>query len=654
MTERSTLPFPVRPELEPASAPPTPLLAGSARRSWVLLVLLWVAVYGAALFSPSLLDDADATHANAAQSMARTGDWVTLYVNGVRYLEKPPLPYWLVALDYHVFGFNVFSTHLPQTLAVLLCAWLGWLWARRAFGDRAGFYTAAAFLSTVGVFLYTRFFIPESILCFLLAAALYTFFTALEDRKPGRLLWTGAALGVALLTKGLIAPVFFLGAAGPYLLLTGQWRRWRELPWVQATLVMLAIAAPWHLMAALRNPDQGHPHGNVPTFGNVHGFLYFYFINEHFLRFLGLRYPHDYNKQPWWVFWVGHLVWLFPWSLFFPAAIARAWQHRRTLRAQLRDFSGAPAGFRARSALLLALFGAWILLFFSLSTNQEYYTFPAYFPLLLLAAGALAATEESGEDTRSPSLLGAHGVFACVGLLSAAALAYGLWASRKLPFVPDIGTLLAHRGVGDYSLSMSHFFDLTGPSFAALRTPATVAAVTLLCGPLLAFGLRRRGHGFEATVSTALTAAAFLVAAHSALVRFQPLLSSRVMADTVNRIVGQGPGLGLPGARPGESGGKVIVYGDLTNFSSVLFYTGREAVMINGRISSMIWGSDYPDVPHVFLEDADLTEGWGQGAVRQFLLVPPESRAHVEQLLGGKLVLLQEVSDRTLYTDRPL
>ena len=100
------------------------------------------------------------------------------------------------------------------------------------------------------------------------------------------------------MTKGLIAPVFFLGGVVPYLLITGQWRRWREFHLLTGILLFLAIGAPWHILAGLHNPDQGHPVGNIPSPGNVHGFFYFYFINEHVLRFLGKRYPHDYNKLP--------------------------------------------------------------------------------------------------------------------------------------------------------------------------------------------------------------------------------------------------------------------------------------------------------------------------------------------------------------------
>ncbi|HTD55050.1 MAG TPA: glycosyltransferase family 39 protein [Silvibacterium sp.] len=652
-----------------ASTPEKPGLIAHPAKAWLLLILVFVAVHFAALFSPSLLDDADATHANAAQHMAISGDWVTLRVDGIRYLEKPPLPYWLAAVDYHLFGYNVFATHLPVSLGVLACAILAWTWSRRVWGDRAAFYAALAILTSFGVFLFTRFMIPESLLTFFLALALFAFLTGMEDRKPALIYLAWASLAIAVLAKGLIAPVFFIAAVVPYLFITRQWHRWRELRPLTGVPLFLAIAAPWHILAGLRNPDHGNPIGNVPTPGHVHGFFYFYFINEHVLRFLGKRFPHDYNKQPWFVFWLGQLVWIFPWSLFLPAALVRAWRNRRILASDLRydatntiqfldprmsaheaSSLAARLRFRARTTLLLSLYAGFILVFFSISTNQEYYTFPAWFALLMLITGSLAMIEQEPPansrslsaariNARSRWLGGAHAAFAIVGLLIALALGYGLWTSRHLPFVPDIGTLLAHRGVGGYSLATSQFFDLTGPSFAALRMPAIIAAIALLLGPTAAWLLRRRGHALEATASVAFTAALFLVAAHIAMLRFQPMLSSRSIADTINRVSG-----------PQD---QLILYGDQAYGSSVIFYTQRHALLVNGRSSSMIWGSYYPDAPHIFLTDSDLLSMWGTGP-RKFLFVPGDFHDHVEQLLAGRLCKLQELADKTLYTDRPL
>ncbi len=676
--------------LRPETSSNDRTLYASPTRAWTLLLLIFFAVHFVALFTPSLLDDADATHANAAQHMAVSGNWVTLYVNGIRYLEKPPLPYWLAAIDYHIFGYNVFATHLPMSLAVLACAILAWVWSRRAYGDRAAFYAALAILTSIGIFLWTRFFIPESLLTFFLALALYAFLTGLEDRKPARFYLAYAALAIAVLAKGLIAPVFFVAAIVPYLVITGEWRRWRQMHLFTGFMLFLAIAAPWHILAGLRNPDHGNPIGNVPTPGHVHGFFYFYFINEHFLRFLGKRYPHDYNKQPWFAYWFGQLIWLFPWSIFLPAALVRAWRNRRIFASDLRydatntiefldprltahaaSTLAARLRFRARTALLLALLAAFILVFFAISTNQEYYTWPSWFAILMLITGSLASIEQAPEgDTRwlnasSKWLTGMHAAFAFIGIVSAIALAYGLWTSRHLPFVPDIGTLLAHRGVGDYALATSHFFDLTGPSFAALRLPAAIAAAALLIGPFAAWLLRRRGHGLEATTSVAFTIAVFLIAAHMALERFQPMLSSQAMAGTINAIA----------KTPGNQPYQLIIYGDQADGSSVIFYTHHHALLAHGSTSyfeaepandgnpaeeifgsSMIWGSDYPDAPHIFLADPQLLAMWEHGP-RIFLFVPGEFHDHVEQLMsanGKKLYKLQELSDKTLYTDRPL
>src|SRR5438477_9497766 len=96
--------------------------------SYWVLALVFAAVYLGSLFSPALLDDADSTHAEAAREMFVSGDYVTLHVNGVRYLEKAPLPYWLVALSYRIFGVNEFASRLPMTLSVLLLGVLAVIW----------------------------------------------------------------------------------------------------------------------------------------------------------------------------------------------------------------------------------------------------------------------------------------------------------------------------------------------------------------------------------------------------------------------------------------------------------------------------------------------------------------------------------------------
>ena len=659
-----------------------PRAASFVLATWLLFAAIFGAVQIGSLFNPPLLDDVDAAHAQAAQGIAETGDWVTSKINGIRYIEKPPLPYWLSAGLYRVFGENVFATHLPNALAMLGLTWLSWLWARRAWGPRAGLYAGLGVLTSIGPFLFTRFIIPEAQLSFFLLAALYCLITGLESNRPLRFYTMWAALALATLTKGLIAPVFFVGAAVPYLILTGQWRRWRALKPLTGPLLFLLIAAPWHILCGLANPDQGHPIGNHPTIGNVHGFFYFYFVNEHYLRFFGARYPHDYNKLPFAAYWLLHLVWLFPWSLFLPALVVVAWRTRRSWLQYLRPDAGQTVDFyldnaaredvgsyvlklkfRVRTIWLLSLFSAFSLIFFSISTNQEYYTFPVWPPIFILIAGVLSGIEEkrgldgtpdSGRNSFKPLLstawlTGAQAVFAGVGLVAAAALAWGLWDSRHLPYVADIGTLLAHRAVGDYTLSMSHFFDLTGPSFAALRLPSIMAAVTLLIGPAVGWLLRLKGRHIAATISVDLTSAVFLIAAHIAFARFEPMLSSAQMADTI-----------LQKGAPTDS---FIIYGDQDDASSVIFYThkllAKPTFLVlprcgqHGEGSTLLWGSCYPDAPNIYLSEDQLSKVWGTGD-RKWLFAQDKNQQKAENLLAGRLYQVQNVADKALWTDRPL
>jgi 4-amino-4-deoxy-L-arabinose transferase-like glycosyltransferase len=694
--------------LEPTADTEASLDSCTPRRSTALLVLtgLWLITFFAALFTPPLLDDADATHASAARHMALTGDLVTLRVDGIRYLEKAPLPYWLGALSFRLFGFNSFAAHLPQAIGVLLLALLGYYWAYRAFNARAAFYTGLATLTTVGVFLFTRYYIPEVLLSLFLAIALFCLLRSLTSATTQQsasspasfspavyayIMWTSLAL--AVLTKGLVALVFFFGAAIVYLALSGEYKNWRSLKPFTGILLFLVIAAPWHILAGLRNT------GGM----NGHGFFWFYFINEHVLRFLGRRYPRDYNKLPGYLFWSLHLVWLFPWSLFCGILVRQAYlafQRYRTsnpapideaktfywqpyavvivglilqnafkipyiftlflalilflLHGLRRRQSNSPSGspllrvntLAQRSTLLLSIFASLVLVFFSLSTNQEYYTFPAYLSMILLLAVALAHAEQaySTDSGARRWITVGHATFTVLGVAIAITLIYGLWTSRHLPFVPDIGDLLAHRGVGDYTLSMSGIFDLTGPSFAALRLPATLAAISFLIGPAIAWLLRSQRRHLAATVAVALTATAFFIAAHIAFARFAPMLSSKSFADTIQQ---------LESDRSISRENKVIFFGDQSYGSSITFYLDRQVYLVNGRASSMLFGGTFPDAPPVFLTSQDLLNLWGQGE-RKLLFVPLEKRDAVDQLLGNHKVLLFESSGKALFTDRPL
>jgi hypothetical protein len=390
------------------------------------------------------------------------------------------------------------------------------------------------------------------------------------------------------------------------LLVTGEWRRWREFHLFSGTLLFLAIAAPWHIIAGVRNP----------------GFFWFYFVNEHFLRFLGKRYPKDYNKLPAIIYWTAHFVWLFPWSFFLARVV-------ENLRTRAKERIPAEWNFANRTRMMCLVWSGLILVFFAISTNQEYYTFPAYLPLLLLAADAMASDRRGSKWTTW-----GYALVAFIGVAAGITLFAGLWSSRNLPVPLDLGSVLADRQVADNTLSMSKFFDLTGAAFAGLRLPALLAAVALLIGPTLALILHLRKPRAAIWI-LASSSAVFLFAAHIALERFGASMSSKDLADKIATVI-----------RPKDV---VMIYGDQAYGSSLGFYLQRRLFLVNGRSTSLLYGSNYPDAPHIFLNDSDLARVWN-GSDRLFLFVTPEKRARVESLLGHPEVFA-ESSGKAIYVN---
>ncbi len=270
---------------------------------------------------PSLMDDVDAVQAQIARNMLTSGDWVTARLDGIPYLEKAPLIYWLIAGSFKYFGATDWAARIPVVLAAIVLAWITTAFGMWAFGRRAGFYAGLCISTCFGLFLFPRILIPDVMLTASIALTMWAFIRAIDAEERARRWWAfvmAASLGTSLLLKSLVGIVFPIGTALVYLALTRQLfnrRVWKALrPWLGLG-VFVVIAAPWHILAALRNP---------PLFdftmhsaaGEYHGFLWFYFINEQLLRFLNMRYPRDYDTVPRLYFWLFHLLWLFPWSLY--------------------------------------------------------------------------------------------------------------------------------------------------------------------------------------------------------------------------------------------------------------------------------------------------------------------------------------------------
>lgn len=583
------------------------------RNGWIVLAVAAAAFLGVLSSPPALLDDVDAAYARIARTMLESGDWVTARLNGVPYFDKPPGQVWAIAVSYAAFGVHDWTARLPMALAAMALCWLAWRTGRWAFGEPAGLYAGLGLATCYGLFLFTRVRMPDIFVACSTLFFLDCFLRAQEGglrRARSRMSWAGAALGAGLLFKGLVAVALPLGAVGAYSVATGLWRNrqfWNRVGPLGTAAAAAAVAAPWHILAILRHPpflDLALESGP----GQYQGFFWRYFVNEHLLRFLGWRYPFDYDRVPLLWFWGGHLAWLFPWSGLLPG---------------LRRLPFG-AGDRAGRARLLMLCGCgFALVFFSLSTSQEYYTLPVYAPALLLLASAAS---------RFPARL--RGACRFAGTVHGAALAATATILAVAPPPPAGGDIAAALATNPdaYTLSLGHFQDLTLASFAYLREPLLLASAAFAAGAAGGWLLQ----GWRAPAALLCASLLLFQAAHRAMAVFDPYLSSRPLAAAY---------LAAP---PGE----LVLDHEYYAFSSLAHYANRRTWLLNGRKNNIEYGSHAPGAPDVFLDDESFANLWAQDRAT-YLATYRQDRSRFEQLLGtDRLFTVAESGGKILLANR--
>ncbi len=588
-----------------------------SRADWIVIAVASLVFLLSIGSPPRLMDDVDAVQAQAARTMLASGDWVTARLDGVAYLEKAPLNYWMMAVAYKIFGVHDWAARLPHALAVVLLCWVTYRFGRWAFGETAGLFAGLALSTSVGLFLFTRVLIPDAVLTLAITGAIWAWLRLLEPDEQHPLRWSftlGFCLGVGLLLKGLIASVFPVVAALAYMALTRRLFSlavWRRLHLGLAIPVALAIALPWYVLATLRNPPYfAFSLHSGP--GEYRGFFWFYFFNEHFLRFLGMRYPRDYDTVPRLWFWILNSLWIFPWSFYLLAAPTL--DYKTTSRA-------------ARTRLMVLCWIGVVMLFFTFSTTQEYYSMPIY-PALALLVGSVLASNSRWVRT------GTYAVLAVCAILSAVlfTLLLLVW---HVPAPGDISQALTQHPEL-YTHSLGHIWDLTLNAFAYLKLPLGLAAVafggTAIALPLSRNNVRR----------TVLVVAAgmivFFQAARIALIRFDSYLGSYPLAVRLEKTP------------PGQ----LIEADAYYAFSSVFFYTNRTALLLNGRMNNLEYGSYAPGAPDVFIDDNRFVSLW-RADDRYYLLAYGTDMPHLEQLVAkSNLHVVAENGGNYLLTNHAL
>jgi 4-amino-4-deoxy-L-arabinose transferase-like glycosyltransferase len=581
--------------------------------------------------------------------MLDSGDWVTARLDGIAYLEKSPLKYWMIAICFKVFGVHDWSARLPVAFSAIALCLLTLRFGAWAFSVRAGLYAGLILATCVGLFLFTRWQIPDATVTATIALAMWGFLRALDENEPRPGLWAGimaAAIGAGLLLKGLIAAVFPVAAALIFLACTGElFSRvaWRRLRFGWGLVIALAIAAPWHILATLRNP----PYFDLTMHsgpGEYRGFFWFYFMNEHVLRFLNLRYPRDYNTVPRLYFWLLHFVWLFPWSVYLP---------------DLVKLSYGRSGREDRARLLCLCWTGFLLVFFTFSSTQEYYSMPCYPALALLIASALwgqplkaaagllpGASAPSLSPNAPPNHGGSlerltppnlrFGQITLIAVVSAAALVIlgVLLYVRNLPAPGDISRALQQHQES-YTLSLGHMGDLTLAACAYLKLPLAIAGAACLIGALSIWRAPIMGAVAMMIV--------FVHAARTAEVTFEPYLSSRPLAVALNHA----------------PVGTLILDDQYYTFSSIVFYAeayhGQRVLLLNGRVNNLEYGSYAPDAPQdIFIDDPGFRARWLSPAL-YYICVDQTQVARLRGLVGAEAFhTLIESGGKFVFSNRPV
>ncbi len=340
----------------------------SARKDLTVLALIFGAAFFQFLGKFPLMEPDEGRYSEIPREMLERGDFVTPLLNYVKYFEKPPLHYWLNVISMRVFGENEFATRLPGALCGLLTVLFTYHVGRKLFGRREGLMAALILGSSTGFLLQGRINLTDMTLTFCMSASIGCFLLASrpDERRKGLyyyLFYLFAAL--AVLAKGLIGLVLPGGVIFLYMLVCRRWSLMREMRLLTGIPLFLAVSAPWFVLVSQRNPE----------------FFQFFFIREHFQRFLTKVHG---RYQSIWFFIPILLLTMLPWSFFVPQALIQAWRERKEKGGDVLVY--------------LILWAGFIFLFFSKSNSKLIpYILPVFAPLALLV-GLLFNRSIEGEQ----------------------------------------------------------------------------------------------------------------------------------------------------------------------------------------------------------------------------------------------------------------
>lgn len=616
--------------------------SGTGSRVLVLICVLAVAfVYVWGLGAVGFRDPDEGMYAEIAREMLASGDWIVPRFNGVPYVEKPPLMYWLTAATFAVAGPSESSARIWKVLPMLGSICLTYLLGRRLFSRRVGSLSALIQATTLGSFLFSRIAEMDPLLLFgitlsaygiVLAAAPEWSSARVGHRRAGLWFWLG--IGIAVMSKGLLG--FMLPVA--LLVLWGLVRRdgaviGRVWSW-GGIIAALVLVVPWHVAAAIKVP----------------GFVQFYLLDNQILRFFGERAYVEDGRSLGTVAFLGITIYaMFPWAHYLGGALS-------TILQAAPGASAPDRHARLRDPRLRFLLG-WLLLVlgvFALSSFKlEYYALPALPAAALLVAAFIhdAEVQEKSGRTATPSptpgarpercwplrLLRIWSWVALLGgLLFMGGVAWAWWAGQFTP--PNIIRALSIWAT-NYRIILDQGLPLPSVSPGYFQTILLGGGAIWVGGFACALYWLRRDQVMAATWAVALVGLGLAMLAGSILREIDPHYSLKPLAARLNRLI--------------RAEDVLVHERGLEKGGGLLFYTRRKVLILNGTRGDLEFGSRLPEFRQVFIDTPAFRDLWNSGR-RVFLVtdlpLPQSALAHIT---GAAPVLIASTGTRWLYSNRP-
>jgi 4-amino-4-deoxy-L-arabinose transferase-like glycosyltransferase len=558
-------------------------------------------LYFLALGQAPFLDPPEGFHAEIAQSMLESGDWITPHVNGVRYFDKPPVPYWLMAAAFAVDGVTTaaarFWTALAGVAVAAVTARVGMMLGSPRLALFAGLMVAA----NLGMFLYARIVKPDLlfILCIVLAYAGF----AVAYRGGGR--WALAlfygCLGLATITKDLLGAVGPLAVVALFFWLTRERPVAAFVPWWGVALLAV-VAVPWYAAVEARNP----------------GFLWYTVIDNHVLNFTRQRvFPDEDVPLGSFVFLGVTVLAFLPWALALPWALVRAFR---------RPWEDATE----RLWVLFALWPLVVIGFFALSPFKlPHYGLPAFPALALLAARVWDESIDAVPHAVPPRVLLAPILVTFVVVAVAFTLA---WLDR-LPLPP---AAMSNVDVATRNLAARGEAIPRGALEPYLRVLASSALIFGGAAVAMAVAVWRRAPGLGVGVALAAMVA-FLPFAGDGMVQFARSRSARLIVEAlVLRL------------QPGD---EVIHEGALENSGSLLLAVRAPVRVVNGLQSNLAFGATFPESRALFWDKERLRAAWPAPGRRFLVSAVDPARSVVRALPPGSVHLVARGGGHSLYSN---